>query len=450
MNLNPFKKSAKGTTGDSLQNTIIKVGASSKAAAGTYVTDLYITRQWVQLNALYRSNWLTKRIINLIADDMTREWTDISSEIDPKAIKSIQQYEKALQVRHKFNLALKWSRLYGGAILLMDFGSTSDPGKPIDPRVVKSAGLKAVHAIDRWQLTPSGSLVDDSASQEYGLPTHYIYKGQTLHHSRCIRLIPGELPYIESYRENHWSSSELEAVFNTVRKYDTMSDMTMELALISNLRYIGVDGLRDKAANGSIKDIIKLFSVLSEFANNNRYSLIDKDDTVTTQNATFAGLSDILQDFMTEVSGACEIPLSKLWGQSIRGLNSTGDGEIRQYYDSIRAKQQSLIQTPLDKLYACLVPSTIGKMPDDFAFEFKSLWQLSDKETAEIGYQNAQRDSIYLTAGVVTEKEVKEELKQRGTYDNLDTSLLDDPSEKDDGTDSSNNNDEGSLEKGVK
>jgi hypothetical protein len=58
-------------------------------------------------------------------------------------------------------------------------------------------------------------------------------------------------------------------------------------------------------------------------------------------------------------------------------------------------------------------------MPDDYRFDFNSLWQMSDSEMATIQKTRAERDQIYLQAGVVTEGVVARELKEDGTYKNL-------------------------------
>jgi hypothetical protein len=42
---------------------------------------------------------------------------------------------------------------------------------------------------------------------------------------------------------------------------------------------------------------------------------------------------------MDVVAGAADIPLTRLLGQSPRGLQSTGDGEERDYHSMIKARQ---------------------------------------------------------------------------------------------------------------
>ena len=424
MNWNFFKKnnpkSAASPTQDVLQNAILKIGDTSKLAQGSYSNDLYFTRNWIQLNGLYRSNWLTQKIVNLISDDMTRAWlTRTSQQTAPADMERVKQFEKKLCLKTRLNQAVKWGRLYGGCLLFLDFGGTSDPAKPVDPRTVSIGGLKAIQVIDRWRVLPSSELVNDISDPEYGLPLYYIFEGKKLHYTRCVRVVPVELPWIESYRENHWGASVLEAPFNCVLKYDSISSSGIELAFLAQLRHISVEGLREAAGTKKFQSMIQAYQQLSDLASNLRISLIDKLDDLKLQNYTFAGFSDMMINYMVEMSGASEIPLTKLWGETVKGLNNAGEGDLTHYYDSINTKQEAQLRLGIEKIYSYMIPSVLGVMPLDFGFEFDSLWQMSDKDAADAAFTQAQADNIYLTNHVLSASTIAKELKERKYYKNI-------------------------------
>jgi hypothetical protein len=133
----------------------------------------------------------------------------------------------------------------------------------------------------------------------------------------------------------------------------------------------------------------------------------------------FSNLDKIIQQFMIDVSGAADIPMTRLFGQSAAGLSATGDNDVRNYYDMVSAKQESELRPQLEYLYEVLVRSELGHMPDDFRFDFNPLWQLSDKEQADVEKTRAERDQIYVGLGVVAEHLVARDLKERGTYRNM-------------------------------
>ncbi|MCK5226537.1 MAG: hypothetical protein KAQ89_07435, partial [Planctomycetes bacterium] len=61
---------------------------------------------------------------------------------------------------------------------------------------------------------------------------------------------------------------------------------------------------------------------------------------------------------------------------------------------------------------------------DDYSYTFNSLFQMTPKEKSEVDFNNAQRDQIYLTNDVVTELIVAKELKQTGTYTNINDEFI--------------------------
>ena len=122
---------------------------------------------------------------------------------------------------------------------------------------------------------------------------------------------------------------------------------------------------------------------------------------------------------MQDVSGAADIPMTRLFGRSAGGLNTTGDNDIRNYYDMLQAKQESELRPQLERLDAIMVRSELGQMPEDYGFTFNSLWQMSDKELADTEKTRAERDKIYFDMGVIDEGVIAADLKEAGTYANL-------------------------------
>ena len=404
---------------DTLVNQIANLGFESKVKQGSYGSDIALTRNWVQLDNVYRSNWIGRRIINLPADDMTREWRKIKSQSNPKDIEKVEQYEKKLFVKSKFNEAIKWSRLYGGSLVVMGFGDQSDMNTPLNVKEIKENGLKSLTVFSRWQITPGGTRVNDLSSPEFGLPEYYIINGIIIHHSRCIRFISDKLPWRQEYLEQFWGCSTLENVFQALLRYDTTSDSAADLVFIATQRYFAIEGYRDAVASGKQARMVASFQELANAASYNRIMLFDKKDEFGKYEYHFEGLPKIMELQMLDVCGAAETPVTKIFGREPAGLSSTGDGEIRNYYDDIRTKQENKLRYPLQKLDAALVPSAIGNIPPDWDFDFPSLWQLTDEENAKKVLAEAQADTLYVTMGALTEIDISKDLQQRGHYQNI-------------------------------
>ena len=101
-------------------------------------------------------------------------------------------------------------------------------------------------------------------------------------------------------------------------------------------------------------------------------------------------------------------------GQSPKGF-STGEADLRTYYDTVSTLQDDDLRPAYDTVFRVLARSLWGEaLPDDFAFEFRPLWQSSETDKATIATADAQNVAGLHTAGVLTRKMALTELRNAG------------------------------------
>lgn len=407
--------------GDGLENAVAGLGTNrDKMYYSQYGLPRHLDRQ--ELENMYRSSWLAKRIINTIADDMTREWRSVVFDSkDEKSQFAIEKAEKRLRIRAKVNEALRWSRLYGGAVIII--GIKNQPlDQPLDVSRIRRGDLQWLQVIDRWRLGSTGIRTTDLASPNFGLPEKYVLAESSVqvHHTRVLRFGGQKLPFFAFMANAMWDDSELQHVLDSIMNTDTASKGIATMLFESNVDVIKSDGLGEllSTKDGETK-LVKRFQTAALLKSFNRVLLLDGQESYEKKSNQFSNLDKIWIQFMVDVCGAADIPMTRLFGQSAAGLSATGDNDIRNYYDMISAKQESELRDRLEYLDEILVRSELGAMPDDYRFDFNSLWQISDTEQANIEKTRAERDQIYLQTGVVSEGVVARELKEDGTYVNL-------------------------------
>ncbi|MCG6197883.1 DUF1073 domain-containing protein, partial [Anoxybacillus sp. LAT_38] len=74
--------------------------------------------------------------------------------------------------------------------------------------------------------------------------------------------------------------------------------------------------------------------------------------------------------FMLDIAGACQIPVTKLFGRSPAGMNATGESDMQNYYEVIQQQQESILGPVLDKLLPIMCMSEFGAIPDDLEYTF--------------------------------------------------------------------------------
>ena len=97
----------------------------------------------------------------------------------------------------------------------------------------------------------------------------------------------------------------------------------------------------------------------------------------------FADLPDLLTHFLQAVSGAGGIPLTRFLGVSPAGLNATGESDLRQYYDTLAAKQTNELGpslSPFDEV----IKRSAGIDDPNVYYCWAPMWTPTEVEAAQI------------------------------------------------------------------
>lgn len=394
------------------------------------------TQNWQVLNSLYRSHWVVQKIINTIPQDMMKNGYDLQSDINPDQIQKISKIIRQTRLHSKILNGLYWGRLYGGAagIIMID-GEADRMDEPLDLDRVMPGAFKGLLIMDRWSgIQPSADLITDITDPDFGMPEYYevtLPEGQgviRLHNSRVCRFSGREMPYLEKLAENYWGTSEMEHVFSELKKRDNVSWNIALLTFMANIRVMKMDGMEQLMAYGGGKQQEALYNTLeglNMMLNNNGIQILGKDDSYESHQYTFSGLGEVYDRFMMDVSGACGIPVTKLFGRSPAGMNSTGDADMDNYYDTIEQSQESQLRPVLDKLLPIVCMSALGAVPDDLDYIFNPVRRPSNDEKQSLGSQQTAAVVQAYTAGLVSEKTALRELQGSSKLTGMWTNITD-------------------------
>lgn len=394
------------------------------------------TQNWQVLNSLYRSHWVVQKIINTIPQDMMKNGYDLQSDINPDQIQKISKIIRQTRLHSKILNGLYWGRLYGGAagIIMID-GEADRMDEPLDLDRVMPGAFKGLLIMDRWSgIQPSADLITDITDPDFGMPEYYevtLPEGQgviQLHNSRVCRFTGREMPYLEKLAENYWGTSEMEHVFSELKKRDNVSWNIALLTFMANIRVMKMDGMEQLMAYGGGKQQEALYNTLeglNMMLNNNGIQILGKDDSYESHQYTFSGLGEVYDRFMMDVSGACGIPVTKLFGRSPAGMNSTGDADMDNYYDTIEQSQESQLRPVLDKLLPIVCMSALGAVPDDLDYIFNPVRRPSNDEKQSLGSQQTAAVVQAYTAGLVSEKTALRELQGSSKLTGMWTNITD-------------------------
>lgn len=397
------------------------LGAQNVFSEGTYIFDL-LTRNRIKLEAMYRGSWIVGAAVDSIAEDMTRAGISIKGDIEPEQIEQMQVQMTRLGIWSALLEAIKWGRLYGGAVAMIVIDG-QDPSTPLNVSTVGRGQFKGLRVFDRWQLQPSlQNIVVDG--MDFGLPMFYdvisdVTTGQVsnvrIHHTRVIRQIGVQLPAYQAITEQMWGESVVERMYDRLVAFDTATSGAANLIQKAHLRTVQIDKLREVLAAGgkAEENLLQMFHHMRMLQTNEGLTLLDKEDTFQAHSYTFSGLSDMILQFGQQIAGATGIPLVRLFGQSPAGLSATGESDLRMYYDNVASQQESRLRDGLMRVLQVMHQSLFGTpAPQSFDFDFVALWQTSSKEKADISTTVTNTVVAAFNAGIISADVALQELKQ--------------------------------------
>lgn len=416
-------RDAKGNTKvkDSFQNFALNlgIGTDNPLTGSTYGFNP-ITRNRTLLEWIHRGSWLGGVAVDLIAEDMTRSGVDILCDEDPEVIDSIQRAMVSTGVWTGLMDTIKWARLYGGCLGVMMIDG-QDYATPLDVNRVSRGQFKGIYPLDRWMVDPSlNDLVSDDGPDK-GLPKFYQsandvpgLRFRKIHHSRVVRLIGIKLPYWQALTENLWGISVLERLYDRMVAFDSATTGAAQMVYKAYVRTYKVKGLREiLAAGGHAQGVLQTqVEIMRRFQSIEGVTMIDSNDEYSADaGMSMTGVSEALLQFGQQLSGALQIPLVRLFGQSPAGLNATGESDLRTYYDGINQAQNKDLLVPMDKIVRMVALSEGHALPDDAAVQFRPLWQLSETEKSEVAERDARSIRETEESGLITQKTALKELR---------------------------------------
>ena len=408
------------------------MGADNAMSGSTYGFNP-ITRNRILLEWIYRGSWIGGVAVDLVADDMTRAGVEFKTDLEPDDQDQLEEAATTLDIWNKLNESIRWGRLYGGAlaVLLID---GQDPRTPLRMNTVGRGQFRGLAVFDRWMVEPELSDLVTEYGPDLGLPRYYrvmpsapCLSGKVIHHSRIVMRQEGiSLPYHQRLVENLWGLSVIERLYDRLVAFDSATTGSAQLVYKSYLRTLKVKSLREVVAQGgkALEGLTAYVQNMAKYQGIEGVTMIDAEDDYTSEHhGAFSGLSDTLVQFGQQLSGALQIPLVRMFGQSPAGLSATGESDIRNYYDNIKQAQVKQMKVGVTNIYRCIAASEGIAIPDNFRLDFKSLWQLSDTEKAEIASKIVTTITTAEEGGLISQQVAMKELRQSSDVTGIFTNI---------------------------
>lgn len=462
----------RGASFDAIYNYLSgQGGRNDKSIAAEWMMSMTYNHQ--ALTNLNRVSWIARKVVRKKPMDMIRSGYDLVWEDSGRSVREgreknteMDSVRKAIAA-HKADVKLveakMWSRLYGGAIMLLGING-QDLTEPlpvkdgcVDYSSVGKGGLKYVHVFDRWRAAHSGVIDSDPNSPNCGNPLTYIINatdsnpGQQVHWTRVIRFDGAKVPWW-TWRQNAcWHDSELQVLIDLLKQYDATTQGITHLIQEANIDVIKAKGLAKTLGTKAGQEAVEArYGMTARHKSMFNMMLIDQEvEDYQRHPFQFSGLDRIWEKNMVEVAGATDYPVTVLFGRSPAGMNATGESDLQIYYDDLAALRETELRPQHAALLEVITRSTLGKLPDGFSFTYRPLWEPTAVEKSQIQLNRANRDKTYVDMGAVTVTLIARELKEDSAYRTMTQEDVDMVEELEEAVPENDNNEEKTAAKSI-
>jgi phage-related protein (TIGR01555 family) len=368
-----------------------------------------------ELSEMYMGEGIAKKVIDVVADDATRQWITVSNDEKGR----IEEQLNKINAKRAINQALKWTRLYRGAVIVM-LTNSSGFTKPIS-KSEQITGLRVYPASD-VNILPGNIVVDPKSNRFDDVIVYPIRKKNgnvmNVHYTRCM-VFKGEPAPPSSnsagFQYDYWGLPVLQSGWARISNFAGVEKGIANLMMEFVVGKYTLNGLNQILASNSkdaLEKIMNRLTIINASKSMINSVLLGDGESYDRDTASIVGASDIMEIFMMLISAVYNIPATKLWGKSPDGQNSTGESDMRMYYDNVKSVQENQEHDPLQYLVNRI--ATSQNMTGDYPIVFNPLWQPTEKEAADTAKIKADtQKSIsdmyeqYISTGVLTPEDVQ-------------------------------------------
>jgi phage-related protein (TIGR01555 family) len=372
-------------------------------------------------------------VIDGVADDAFKTFPKIDSEVTPEAIKALEKVVKQTKTLHKLRSAAKWGRLFGGAGAIIVIDGVKNLMEPLVVDEVQPGSYRGLIPLDRWSGIIPGPVISNDINDlgNFGRPEYYNCIMDTgnvnIHHSRVIRFQGRELPWWEVQVELYWGMSEVEIIFDELKKRDYSSWNIVSLLSRAQVLAVTEPQLATlmSGAGGTNKqynNFLERMQSISNLLNNQGLLVLGKDGSVQQTSYGFGGIADTYHEFMKDLAAATDEPYEWLFGRE-GGLGANGRTSLQQHYDHVEQIRTSQYDVVIDQLLPILAMSTWGQVPDDLDHHWEPIYTMTEQERASLAATTTQTIVMAYQADLITKQQAVKELKQHsdesGVFSNI-------------------------------
>ena len=297
-----------------------------------------------------------------------------------------EQADKVLDIAEKKNIikklikALRSTYALGGCLLYMETDD-EDLTEPLDLTRYDVRKIKDFIHIDPVNIVATTVNTAEPAKADYMQPSMWYVVGLgTVHASRFLKF-EDNVPELLLKPLCLYFGTPLT---NLIKQDIANSNLaTQGLAnLINRCRYLFLKTDDNSYTTGNIRNFNNRLKSMSLSQDNFMFTPLKTTEDVLQQTTALSGFAETTEFLYEIISAKTSIPMTELMGTSAKGMNATGEGDRRSWYDKV-ASIREMVKPNLEKILGIIAGYDDGVFKE-IEYSFNLLESPTEREAAEI------------------------------------------------------------------
>lgn len=348
----------------------------------------------------------------------TKEKTDTSmlgvsgnaaSTSDGDQLKQINDEIERLRVRDAVRTTVIHDQAFGRAHPYFKIkGDDRIMDTPLVPRpyTVPKGSFQGLRVVEPYWVTPNNYNSINPVADDFYKPSTWWMIGSEVHatrlHTIVSRPVGDMLKPTYSFAGISMTQLAMPYIDNWLRTRQSVSDIVKQFSVSGILM-----DLAQALTPGANVDLSMRAELINRYRDNRNILFLDKATEEFFQfNTPLSGLDALQAQAQEQMSAVSHIPLIKLLGITPTGLNASSEGEIRVWYDYVRAYQRNALQQLMNDVIVMIQLSLFGAVDPSIKWQWNSLREMDDVEVADARYKEAQTDALYIQEQVIRPDQV--------------------------------------------
>lgn len=373
-----------------------------------------------------------------IATEMTRKWikfTAVGEDAErlkagdkPKTnegsdqadrIKELTDFCEHLQVRDRFAELAVNDGLFGRSHLYFDLGieGGAELSTPIGngrdnatAAKVTKGSLKKLKVIEPvWTYPTTYNAISPLRPDWYDPQVWYVM-GEQIHRSRLLPFVGRPVPDLlkPAYSFGGLSMTQMAKPYVDIwlKTRQSVADLIHSFSVM-----VLCTDLQTMLQPGAAANLLARVALFNELRDNQGAFVVNKNsEDFKNVSAPLSGLHELQSQAQEHMMSVARIPSVKFTGMSPQGMNASGEGEIRAFYDTIHAYQNKFFRPGLTTTIDFAQITLWGQRDESIKWDFEPLWEMTAKEKGEKQKGDAERDQIFIDSGQISPAEARKRI----------------------------------------